>query len=226
MYYTLAGLAFGFLIPYIARRFAKFMPATPGYALWQLFCFGKRVSDEKIQSSLHYHKLRRELFYRSVMSGLFTAVLTYMAWRQWDVPNLGWKLFYFWTLLLLAEIDYRMYLLPDILTVPLLIIGFVAAVFGFGWIGAEESAIGALSGYFLPAIASLLVVWKNRDAFGGGDIKLLAAIGGWSGPERLLYIIILSAVIFLLIALFRQKRSGAYGPAAAVAAIIVAFCFF
>ena len=226
MIYALYGFLFGLFIPYAARRFAKFMPATPGYALWQLLRREKKNSGSKVNASLVYTKLRRQFYYRSVMSGLITMAVTFAAYEQWGSLHLGWRLAYVWILLLLAEIDYRMLLLPDILTVPLLILGFAVSVFGAGFVSAEMSALGAAAGYVLPVAASLALVWKNKDAFGGGDIKLLAAAGAWLGIELLLYVIIGSAVLFMIYAAVRRRRSGAYGPAIALSAIMIALSYF
>lgn len=220
VYYILGGLVFGLLIPYMARRFAKFMPATPAYALWQLLRPGKQTAGERRRPLL------RAYFWRSIICGLLTAGLTYAFAYRFGLEKLGWYVFYLWVLLLLAEIDWRMCLLPDILTVPLLIGGFACAAWGSGWIIGAESALGATAGYLLPAVVSLLLVWRNKDAFGGGDIKLLAAIGAWIGVELLLYVIAASSILMLVYTLVRRRRSAAFGPALAAAAIIVAFCFF
>lgn len=48
----------------------------------------------------------------------------------------------------------------------------------------------------------------------------------WLGFEKLLYVIVVSAVLFILYAAIKRQRSGAYGPAIAIAGIIVAFYFF
>lgn len=226
MMYILYGFVFGLLIPYAARRFAKFMPATPGYALWQLFRPGKKSGKHKINASLVYTRLRRQFYYRSVMSGLIAMSASFLAYEQWGVQHLGWRLAYIWILLLLAEIDYRTLVLPDILTVPLLIMGYVVSVFGVGFVGAEMSALGAAAGYLLPVVSSLALVWKNKDAFGGGDIKLLAAVGAWLGIELLLYVILASAAVFAVYAAVRRRRSGAFGPAVAFSAIMIALYFF
>ena len=69
-------------------------------------------------------------------------------------------------------------------------------------------------------------MWKNKDAFGGGDIKLLAAIGAWLGFELLLYVIAAASVLMLIYTLLRRRKSVAFGPALSFAAIIVAFLFF
>ena len=47
MIYALSGLLFGLLIPYMSRRFAKFMPATLAYALYRIVKPVRRVSAAK-----------------------------------------------------------------------------------------------------------------------------------------------------------------------------------
>lgn len=218
--YILGAFIFGCMIPHISRRFAKFMPATPAYALWQIFVCGKKTRGTRNKN------LRKKYYWRSVVFGLATASLSALFVLKFGSENMGWYVFYLWTLLLLAEIDVRMRLLPDILTVPLLIIGFAYAALGLGWIIAAESALGALFGYFVPVVVSIFVVWKNKDAFGGGDIKLLAALGAWLGIEPLLYVIVIASVLMLIYSVFRRCRTVPFGPGLTVAAIIVALCFF
>lgn len=220
MIYALWGFLFGLFVPYTARRFAKFMPATAAYALWRILTPGKRARG--IRAHTHY----KSFLWRSLMSGLLTAAVSYAFYVRFGSGHLAWYLAYVWILLLLAEIDWRMFLLPDILTVPLLILGFFSAAAGWGWITAAESAAGALAGYFLPVLVSLLLVWKDKNAFGGGDIKLLAATGAWLGVLPLLYVIAVSSVLLLAYSLWRRRRSAAYGPAIALSGIIIAFCFF
>lgn len=220
MLYILSGFMFGLFIPYTARRFAKFMPASFAYALWQIIKPSKNA--RRILKSPFY----KTYLWRSLLSGLLTAGLSYLFYSKFGTENILWKLAFLWILLLLSEIDWRIYLLPDILTVPLLILGFFAAAWTIGFTTAPDSALGAAAGYFIPSLAALLLVWKNRDAFGGGDIKLLAATGAWLGLEGLLYTILLASGGQLIIAMLRRQKAMAFGPALAFAAIIIAICFF
>lgn len=226
MIYALYGFIFGCLIPYIARRFAKFMPATLAYALYRIVKPNKKVSKAKRKASPRYGKLMHKYFMRSLGWGVVTAALSYLAYTEAGYSAAPWYLAYIWILLLLTEIDNRMFLLPDILTYPLLLIGLCFALFNGYSVNPAESIIGAVGGFVLPVAASLLFVWKNKDAFGGGDIKLLTALGAWLGLEKLLYVIVLSSILFLMWALVRRRRVGAYGPAIAIAAIMVAFYYF
>ena len=83
-----------------------------------------------------------------------------------------------------------------------------------------NSFLGAVFGYVMPTFASMFIVWKYPDAFGGGDIKLLAAIGAWVGFEATSYIILLSCVIFAVQCLIAKQKDGAFGPAIVYATII------
>lgn len=220
MLYALSGFVFGLFIPYTARRFAKFMPASFAFALWQI------VKPSKNARRILKSPVYKTYLWRALLSGLLTAALSYLFYDHFGVENICVKLAFLWILLLLAEIDWRIFLLPDLLTIPLLILGFFAAAWNIGFTIAPDSALGAAAGYFLPSLAALALVWKNRDAFGGGDIKLLAAIGAWLGLEGLLYTIALASAGQLVIALLRRQKAIAFGPALAFAAIIIAICFF
>lgn len=226
MIYAFYGLLWGLVIPYMARRFGKFMPATLAYGLYRIVRPNKSAPKSRRHKNLRYQKLVRRYFMRSFGWGIVTAALSYLAAEKFGVEHIGWYLYFIWSLLLLTEIDYRMKILPDILTIPLLLVGFAYAVLVSYWVGPVDSAIGALAGYFVPVLASVLLIWKYPDAFGGGDIKLLAALGAWLGFEKLMIMIVMACIIFGLYAVVYKKRDGAFGPAMTMAAIIVAFYFF
>lgn len=227
MIYVVSGFLFGFFIPFIARRFAKFMPATPAYALYQILKPAKRVSRKKCAENRTYQKLMRKYFMRSLGWAIVCSALSFLCYAGLAGYKFLqiWYIGCLWTLLLLSEIDKRMELLPDILTFPLLLAGFlVANISEIGaFVSPLESAIGATVGFIMPVIASAFLIWKNKDALGGGDIKLFSAIGAWVGAEHLLYIIILSCILFALESAFKKQRTGAFGPAIVAATIIIAF---
>jgi len=213
--WLIAAFVFGALIPYMARRFAKFMPATFAGAIFEL------CRPEKKLSIYRQNALYKKFLWRSFMSGLLTLTLTFIALSQFSFSVM--LIIYIWILLLLAEIDIRSFILPDILTIPLLLLGITASYLGKSHILIDESIYGALVGYFLPVVVSLLIVWYKKDAFGGGDIKLLSAIGSWLGVEGLLYVITSAAILGLLWALFKKKKSLAFGPMLSLSGIIILF---
>lgn len=229
MFYTILGFIFGLLIPYIARRFAKFMPATPAYALYRIIWPVKTVSKNKRTSNVKYRKLIKKYIMRSIGWAIVSAALCCALYFCFAHPYRPWLTFLVLILLLLYEIDERMFLLPDILTIPLLIGGFAYFAFAFSCSPDDIlspfqiSVLGAIAGYTLPVIASLFLIKKYPDCFGGGDIKLLSALGAWLGLETVPYLILLSSFIFAIFSIIKRQRAGAFGPSIVIATIILVF---
>ena len=229
MLYTLFGFIFGLLIPYMARRFNKFMPATPAYALYRLIWPVKRVSKNKRRTNGEYQKLLKKYIMRSIGWAIVAAALCSGIYYCFLPVYRSWLTFLILVLLLLYEIDERMFLLPDILTIPLLLGGFAWSAFVLG--GESEfilsavqiSALGAIAGYVLPVIASVFLIKKYPDCFGGGDIKLLSAMGAWLGLESVPYLILISSAIFAVSSILKKQRAGAFGPSIVIASILLIF---
>jgi leader peptidase (prepilin peptidase)/N-methyltransferase len=118
----------------------------------------------------------------------FISVLIDGGQRAWLDCVLGW-----W-LLALGWIDLRSWLLPDALTLPLIIAGLTAS-FMFDPDQLVNRASGAALGYLsLMTIAALYRALRGREGLGGGDAKLLAASGAWLGAAALPQVILLAAL--------------------------------
>jgi leader peptidase (prepilin peptidase) / N-methyltransferase len=116
------------------------------------------------------------------------AVFTGGGQRDWLDCILGW-----W-LLALGWIDLRSWLLPDVLTLPLIIAG-LAVAFMLDPDQLTQHALGAVLGYLsLVAIAALYRALRHREGLGGGDAKLLAASGAWLGAAALPQVILIAAL--------------------------------
>jgi leader peptidase (prepilin peptidase)/N-methyltransferase len=102
-----------------------------------------------------------------------------------------------WWLLTLGWIDFRSWLLPDVLTLPLVISGLaVAAVFDPEHLA--DCALGAAAGYLvLLGVAMLYRLWRGREGLGRGDAKLLAASGAWLGASALPQVVFFAAILAL-----------------------------
>lgn len=102
-----------------------------------------------------------------------------------------------WWLLALGWIDARSWLLPDALTLPLVVAGLVEALV----LDRDQltgRALGAAFGYLaLRALAYLYRRLRGRDGLGQGDAKLLAAAGAWVGAAALPQVILLAALAAL-----------------------------
>lgn len=114
-----------------------------------------------------------------------------------------------WVLLLLAAIDWRVQLLPDVLTLPLMLAG-LAASFLLPLNPWRDHAIGAAAGFaVLAGVAWLYHRLRKREGLGLGDAKLLAAIGAWVGWQALPAVVLVGSMLGLLfaLALFLYNRS-------------------
>lgn len=116
-----------------------------------------------------------------------------------------WALFG-WLLLPLALLDARHMWLPDRLSAVLGIAGLLAA-------GPMLSTslfdrwIGALAGgLLLAAIAWTYRRMRGREGMGGGDPKLVAAIGCWLGWQPLPLMLVLASLAGIAWALFAQRK--------------------
>ena len=106
-----------------------------------------------------------------------------------------------WWLLLTAALDLREQWLPDLLTIPLILLGLAAAWAGFGP-PLDERLWGAGIGWAaLEAIRLIYRVSRGRDGMGGGDPKLFAAAGAWVGVWNLPVILLSAGLLGIAAAL-------------------------
>lgn len=126
--------------------------------------------------------------------------------------------FFMLCLLLLSTIDIEHGLLPDQITLPLLWVGLVVNLH-LELVPLSAAVLGATLGY--TSLWLLFWIYKflrDKEAFGYGDFKLLAATGAWFGfqalPNTLLYASI-TGLIWALMKGFIEKgaiRSLPFGP--------------
>ena len=114
-------------------------------------------------------------------------------------------------LVLLSAIDLENRTLPDRLTLPLLWLGLLFSVSGpeAPFASPAESIVGASAGYGLLWLVDAF--WRQvrkRPGFGGGDLKLLAALGAWLGPCGALVALTAAAVAGALFSLMSALWIG------------------
>ncbi|HZT88527.1 MAG TPA: prepilin peptidase [Stellaceae bacterium] len=170
------------------------------------------------------------LFYPAIelaaLAVALSAGLVFSGWLLWASCAFGW------VLLTLALIDWREYLLPDPLTLPLAPLGLAVA-----WLSAPEDLvdrlIGAAAGFVaFVAIAALYRRGRGREGLGRGDAKLLGGLGAWVGASGLPSVILLASLLALAVAFGRRAFGDkitatdplAFGPYLALAGWIVWLC--
>ena len=114
-----------------------------------------------------------------------------------------------WWLLLIAIIDLEHQWLPDRLTLPLIPLGLLAAKAGFGP-PLVEREIGAVAGWaVLLLIALAYQRLRGREGMGGGDPRLLGALGAWVGVWQLPAILLGAGLLGLAAVLAMRLRGEA-----------------
>lgn len=109
--------------------------------------------------------------------------------------------------------DVRRNVLPNWLNVAIAIAGFACQIAFFGGAGAWTALTGFAVGFGI-----LLAMWL-MGAAGGGDVKLMGAIGAWFGPMGILWIFIGSGLLMALAAAGRIIGRSLVGSRTALAEI-------
>lgn len=99
-------------------------------------------------------------------------------------------------LLALAFIDLDTWLLPNVLTRPLLALGLLASAAGLSAAPSLRwSAYGAGVGFAVFGLVLVVGRWVfRREALGMGDVWLLAALGAWLGLSALLPVVLFASI--------------------------------
>lgn len=156
---------------------------------------------------------------------LMMALLSYALYCRFAV-SLSFLVYFIFcaALLVIIFIDFYHGIIPDVISLPGIVVGFAASflVPGLSW---QASGLGLLvGGGIFYAIAAGYYFFAGRAGMGGGDIKLLAMIGAFLGWQALPFVIFASALLGSVVgigAMIKQKKGGKtvipYGPFLAVA---------
>ena len=132
-------------------------------------------------------------------------------------------------LVYLAYYDLRTFRLPDVITLPLILLGLLFnSLSNPRFISFQDAIIGAILGYSCLWLLNLLYrTVKKQDGIGMGDAKLLAALGAWLGWFALPSILLMASLTGLIGGIIwlqwnKQSHRSAFpfGPFLAIAGII------
>jgi prepilin peptidase CpaA len=101
-----------------------------------------------------------------------------------------------------AAVDLRIRRIPNWLTVAMMLSGFAQSLTWAHTVTPGQSALGFLTGFGL----TLLFFWLG--AMGGGDVKLLAAVGAWLGPWPTIVVFGIEAVLGMVFVLAHAACTG------------------
>lgn len=148
----------------------------------------------------------------------------YLLSNSTEVPVYISSLFFIYFLVLFTFTDFEQQVIFDVMLLPFAILGLISSIInGFPLL---EHLIAALGGGALFLILAIL----TRGGIGGGDIKLIAALGLWLGVSQLTDVIVLGLIVggigaLILLKFGHKKRTDtfAYGPYFTIAALLQLF---
>lgn len=131
-----------------------------------------------------------------------------------------WLIAAIYLLMLMTMTDFEQYMLFDEMTLSLALFGvFYVWQMNFNFLDHAAAALIGGGVFLFLAVVS-------KGALGGGDVKLIAALGLWFGSENLLSVVLIGtifgglAALLLIIAKKKDRKSYfAYGPYFALTAI-------
>ncbi|MEL7638667.1 MAG: prepilin peptidase [Solidesulfovibrio sp.] len=107
-----------------------------------------------------------------------------------------------------SAIDFKVYLLPNVLTYPAAVLGCAIGALRPD-IGPMLAGIGAAAGFgVFWLLAAGFRLAKGVDGLGGGDVKLMLSIGGAVGLLGLPYAVLLGSLAALLASPFYVLGKG------------------
>ncbi|MEQ8789782.1 MAG: A24 family peptidase [Pirellulaceae bacterium] len=109
-----------------------------------------------------------------------------------------------------ATLDVRTRKVPNWLTVPVFAAGLI-----FHTLTGGLSGLGFAAGGFATGFGILLVLWLIGGG-GGGDVKLMGALGAWLGPAATLAVFLgstLIAISVMMVLFFATLAQSGYAQA-------------
>ena len=140
-----------------------------------------------------------------VTAVLFVAHYYVFGWT----PLLAVRLLFASAMVALFAIDLEHKLLPDVITLPGIVLGLVFSLFLPP--GIVDALLGILvGGGFLWLVAEAYFRYAGEEGMGGGDVKMLGMIGAFLGWKLTLLTLVLSSIAGSLIGLtvIALKRGG------------------
>lgn len=135
-----------------------------------------------------------------------------------------------YALLALIFIDIEHYLLPDIITLPLLWLGLLVNL-NNEFVNLHDAVIGATVGYLsLWLLFHIFRIVTGKEGLGYGDFKLVAALGAWMGWQSVPLIVLIGSCvgaivggIYLMLAKKGKDHPIPFGPFLAMSGWLMMF---
>lgn len=166
---------------------------------------------------------------------LFTGVMWLFTYMKYGLSiEFAVYVIFISTLIVITFIDLDHQIIPDVISLPGIPIFFIAALF-IPSTSITDALIKSVIGILAGGGSLLLVAWSyelitKNEGMGGGDIKLLAMIGGLVGLKGVLFTIFAASAIGTIIGLCimvitrnNMKLAIPFGPFLSAGAVLYLF---
>lgn len=156
------------------------------------------------------------------LGGLISVGVYFTLFGKVPLEAFGFAYVFFMLTFLLIIVDFKTMYLPDNYNYTILWGSLLATAFGFNFmheVSLKDSVIGITGTFtFLWIISTLVSKLFQKEAMGGGDLKLVAALGALLGIKGGIVTILISPLLGILFYFyFKMKKTGneefPYGPA-------------
>ena len=165
-----------------------------------------------------------------LLNGILYACVYLSYGPGWHLPLL---FLFVSAMVVITFIDLEFQIIPDVITLPFIVLGLVAAQFyvadpftAHSVLGFADSIIGCLAG----GAVYLLIVILSRGGMGGGDVKMMAMVGAFTGWKGVFLTTLIGSVAGSLIGVGLMVFTGAgrktkvpFGPFLALGALVTIF---
>jgi leader peptidase (prepilin peptidase) / N-methyltransferase len=189
----------------------------------------------------HCRACTQPISFRYFVVELLTGVLTLALYYEF---GMGYEFFVLFlltaSLIVISFIDLDVRIVPDVISLPGIVLGLLCAVIGYFFFGAQtgviptpaSSLIGIVTGGgFLLATAWVYEKLTGVEGMGGGDIKLLAMIGAFLGWPAVPLTLFVASLIGSIVGLVCMLVTGAgrrlalpFAPFLCSGALVSIFC--
>ncbi|MCP4050469.1 MAG: prepilin peptidase [bacterium] len=173
---------------------------------------------------------KEKISIRYFICELLSTVLILICWHLLGFSFIFFKTYFFLAcMLVVLFIDIEHHIIPDVISLPLIIIGAAVSVYEKVIIDAIYGLVTGFSVFFI--IGLLAKLYYKKTALGFGDIKLISAIGLYWGLKITVLTTYFSFIfggaagLFMILTGLRKKTDYiAFGPAI-IAALVFSISF-
>jgi len=111
-------------------------------------------------------------------------------------------------LIALGFIDLFEQIIPDHISLPMLILALVYAPFRYD-LNLRQALVGAVAGGgFLFIVYLVYLLWRKKEGLGMGDVMMMLMVGAYLGLSRTILTLLLASVVGAIFGLLLMKFRG------------------